>query len=287
MERVRLHSAEKLFVRKSLRDMVYTSAFGGVHESIDQILLSPHFDPENDSRIGAMDYLRVLNDHLTDAAHPEAPYNKLASDHGQLIAHLRFLGQEATLELEVSSSGRVDGRPLAAAFLDRYQALYGYRPPERPIEVDSLRVVASSRPAQTASAGAEERAPARDAVAAGERQAFFGGRWQRVPVFDGPEDRNGRRNHDEIRLLADYITPAKSSYLTDDQGVRGGLAEEAAFVILGDMNADPHDGASRSHAARQLLEHRRSVSRCRELQRSHGRRGLVDGSPGFTTRPSR
>ena len=27
------------------------------------------------------------------------------------------------------------------------------------------------------------------------------------PVFDGPEDRNGTRNFDEIRLWADYITP--------------------------------------------------------------------------------
>jgi hypothetical protein len=29
------------------------------------------------------------------------------------------------------------------------------------------------------------------------------------PTFDGPEDRNGRRNHDEIRLWADYITPGR------------------------------------------------------------------------------
>ena len=27
------------------------------------------------------------------------------------------------------------------------------------------------------------------------------------PVFDGSEDRNGRRNHDEIRFWADYVTP--------------------------------------------------------------------------------
>jgi hypothetical protein len=26
------------------------------------------------------------------------------------------------------------------------------------------------------------------------------------PVFDGPEDRNGRRNHDEIRFWADYLS---------------------------------------------------------------------------------
>ncbi|MBW4491010.1 MAG: endonuclease/exonuclease/phosphatase family protein [Trichocoleus desertorum ATA4-8-CV12] len=32
------------------------------------------------------------------------------------------------------------------------------------------------------------------------------------PVFDGPEDRNGRRNHDEIRFWADYITPGKREY---------------------------------------------------------------------------
>ncbi|MEM6696166.1 MAG: endonuclease/exonuclease/phosphatase family protein [Pseudomonadota bacterium] len=88
IEAVRLHSAEKLFVRKSLRDMVYTSAFGGVYESIDQILFSHGLHPDNPDRIGEMTYFSVFNDHLTDGAHPEAPYNKLASDHGQIMAHM-------------------------------------------------------------------------------------------------------------------------------------------------------------------------------------------------------
>ena len=87
---VRLYSAEKLFVRKSARDMVYTSAFGGVFESIDQILMSRHFHPEDAQRIGEMEYFSVLNDHLTDGSHSEAPYNKLASDHGQIMAHMRL-----------------------------------------------------------------------------------------------------------------------------------------------------------------------------------------------------
>ena len=90
IEAVRLHSAEKLFVRKSLRDMVYTASFGGVFESIDQIFLSRHFHPDNEGRIGEMEYFSVLNDHLADGSHPEAPYNKLASDHGQIIAHMRM-----------------------------------------------------------------------------------------------------------------------------------------------------------------------------------------------------
>ncbi len=92
IEAARLHSAEKLFVRKSARDMVYTAAFGGNYESIDQILMSRHFLPDWQGAIGEMSYFSVLNDHLTDGSHPEAPYNKLASDHGQIMATIQMRG---------------------------------------------------------------------------------------------------------------------------------------------------------------------------------------------------
>jgi 3-phytase len=36
------------------------------------------------------------------------------------------------------------------------------------------------------------------------------------PVFDGPEDRNGTRNNDEIRFWADYVTPHRGDYIYDD-----------------------------------------------------------------------
>jgi hypothetical protein len=59
-------------------------------------------------------------------------------------------------------------------------------------------------------------------------------------VFDGPEDANGRRNFDEIRLLADYVRGgAAAAYVVDDAGQVGGLADASPFVIMGDMNADP------------------------------------------------
>lgn len=78
------------------------------------------------------------------------------------------------------------------------------------------------------------------------------------PVFDGPEDRNGRRNHDEIRFWADYVTPGTASaYIYDDAGQRGGLAPGARFVMAGDQNADPLDGDSVPGAAQLLLEHPR------------------------------
>jgi len=73
------------------------------------------------------------------------------------------------------------------------------------------------------------------------------------PVFDGPEDRNGRRNHDEIRFWSDYITPGAGGYVYDDEGHRGGLGRGEHFVIAGDQNADPFDGDSTADAVDQLL----------------------------------
>lgn len=62
------------------------------------------------------------------------------------------------------------------------------------------------------------------------------------PVFDGPEDRNGRRNHDEtafwLRLL---------------DGALPFATPEAPFVLLGDANLDPVDGDGRPAALRALL----------------------------------
>ena len=77
------------------------------------------------------------------------------------------------------------------------------------------------------------------------------------PVFDGREDRNGRRNHDEIRLVADYISPDRAEYLVDDAAGRGGLDAKEKFVILGDFNCDPVDGAGIRGAMDQLLKHPR------------------------------
>jgi endonuclease/exonuclease/phosphatase family metal-dependent hydrolase len=72
------------------------------------------------------------------------------------------------------------------------------------------------------------------------------------PTFDGPEDRNGRRNHDEIRFWRDYLTRDAGGYIRDDQGARGGFRGRH-FIIMGDLNSDPVDGDSRHEAIRGLL----------------------------------
>ncbi|MEZ4437421.1 MAG: endonuclease/exonuclease/phosphatase family protein, partial [bacterium] len=93
------------------------------------------------------------------------------------------------------------------------------------------------------------------------------------PVFDGPEDRNGRRNADEIRLWADYLDPARAGWITDDAGRVGGLDPGASFVIAGDLNADPVDGDSADGAIAQLLDHPR-------IHREAARGALVPRSEG-------
>lgn len=76
------------------------------------------------------------------------------------------------------------------------------------------------------------------------------------PGFDGPEDRNGRRNFDEIRFWRLYLEG--EARLVDDAGRRGGRAPGRPFVIAGDLNARPGDTAvvyDGVAAADQLLRH--------------------------------
>lgn len=77
------------------------------------------------------------------------------------------------------------------------------------------------------------------------------------PVFDGDEDRNGRRNHDELRFWSEFLTATDAPWLVDDAGVAGGLPPGAMFVLCGDLNCDPNDGDSFGSPVRALLAHPR------------------------------
>ena len=104
------------------------------------------------------------------------------------------------------------------------------------------------------------------------------------PVFDGPEDRNGKRNHDEIRLWADYIDPQRSTYIYDDKGKKGGLAEDAQFVIAGDLNADPVDGDSSANAILQLLKHPKVDAACLPVSKGSEEATITQGGKNLQHR---
>ena len=111
------------------------------------------------------------------------------------------------------------------------------------------------------------------------------------PTFDGAEDRNGTRNHDEIRFWADYVSGGRDArYVYDDAGRRGGLARGASFVIAGDQNSDPVDGDSVPGAIQQLLDHDRvtdprpASSGAKEASALQGGANLVhEGNPRYDT----
>jgi hypothetical protein len=91
----------------------------------------------------------------------------------------------------------------------------------------------------------------------GRQQVHFLVSHPTPPVFDGDEDRNGTRNHDEIRFWADYVIPSRDDYIYDDEGLVGGVEPGESFVIAGDQNSDPLDGDSIPGSIQQLLEHPR------------------------------
>ncbi|NQT96783.1 MAG: endonuclease/exonuclease/phosphatase family protein [Candidatus Marinimicrobia bacterium] len=104
------------------------------------------------------------------------------------------------------------------------------------------------------------------------------------PVFDGPEDRNGRRNYDELKMWVHYIN--NDTVMVDDSGVRGGLAEDESFIIIGDLNAAPQGDTLETgqRSIDQLLKHPR-INDCGDLLVSEGALdGRKPGPPDYIER---
>ena len=105
------------------------------------------------------------------------------------------------------------------------------------------------------------------------------------PVFDGPEDRNGTRNFDEIRFWADYVRPGNTSrYIYDDAGGTGGLRPGERFVIAGDQNSDPLDGDSIPGSIQQLLEHPQINTRMTPASEGAVEASILQGGANTTHR---
>lgn len=71
------------------------------------------------------------------------------------------------------------------------------------------------------------------------------------PIFD--TGKNKVQNADEVTFWVDYIEG--KNYMYDDKGVTGGLADDAKFVVMGDLNADPLKGDGDLTAINALMDH--------------------------------
>jgi 5-oxoprolinase (ATP-hydrolysing) len=93
--------------------------------------------------------------------------------------HMRLSGQDATISIELE-----EGCDVSAAFEAQYEAIYGHAPRDRPIEVESIRVVAASRESSALKPAMERSNAGAGAGKPRYGRACFEGRRLDVPAFN-------------------------------------------------------------------------------------------------------
>jgi len=132
--------AARLGIRRVLlpTDAALLSALGLGHAVLERFVERQVLEPLTESEPRIAEWMRELattaRDEVVAAGVPEERVRVRRH-----LLHLRFAGQESTLEVEWH-----EGAAVRETFETAYGALYGHRPEDRPIELESIRVVASS-----------------------------------------------------------------------------------------------------------------------------------------------
>jgi 5-oxoprolinase (ATP-hydrolysing) len=174
------------------------------------------------------------------------------------MAELRYVGQDAVLELEPPADG-----DLASAFEARYYRLFSYRPTDLEIEVVSMRVVMRSRRPPVASEAYVETSAPVEVVPAAHQRCFIDGEWRDAPCHDASELEGGSM----IRGPA-LVQQTHSALVVPSSWSAYGLADGGVRVRA----ADPDDAA--------LLSSRREASRAVELELMSHRFASIAGEMG-------
>jgi 5-oxoprolinase (ATP-hydrolysing) len=147
----------------------------------------------------------------------------------RVIANVRMLGQDSTLQVEILvDEGDDIAGLLRQKFAARYEQIYGHAPPleRKPIELESMRVVAWAKgDDDQQDEEAAEQTGEYEATSQRNVRAYLGGAWRDVPAFDRSELRPGAA-FDGPALVFDRRT----SYLID-AGWRAKL-DRAGSIIL-------------------------------------------------------
>lgn len=87
---VLLYSAQEIQSRRSTRDTYFTYIYNGFYEALDQILVSEELYALNPDRVGEVDYVQIFNDHIIDESQSWEEVPRTVSDHGQVVARIRY-----------------------------------------------------------------------------------------------------------------------------------------------------------------------------------------------------
>ena len=128
-------------------------------------------------RLGSEPTLEPLAAVVADAEHEalagvERTDSAEAAAIVQRVVNMRYLGQDETLEIDYAAA-----KDLKAAFEARHQALYGHRPSDREVELESLRVIAR---AKAPPSGRERDTLAARTGQPRRRRAFFDTAWTTI-----------------------------------------------------------------------------------------------------------
>jgi 5-oxoprolinase (ATP-hydrolysing) len=144
------------------------------------------------------------------------------------IANLRFIGQDSVLQVEFDEE-----TPLGGAFESKYRDIFGHWQEDRQIEVESLRVVASSRKGEDFRLE-NDTVPSRSRES-GRVRAHFDGRWESVPAFERYDIARGARLEGPALIFERYsVTAVENGWNAEVDGagsivlkrVRGGAGKD-------------------------------------------------------------
>ncbi|TVR64483.1 MAG: 5-oxoprolinase [Gemmatimonadales bacterium] len=157
------------------------------------------------------------------------------------IVHLRYAGQESTLEVPL------DVADLRKAFEAAYQEVFGHRPEGRALEVVSLRVTMAEGGTAVAPV---PTVPSMAPPPPGTSRAWFDGAWREVPVWEREALAPGSRIHGPALIRAEHTSVVVAS------GWRGRVHGDGSLVLEADAALADTPVALHSAAGSELFAQR-------------------------------
>lgn len=115
------------------------SAFGIGHARVERLAEQQILQPLTDFQGNLNQTLKELGQKAISALQQEG-FPAEQTEIRDILIYLRFKGQDSPLEINYSRE-----QPLADQFENRYRRLFGHYPENRPIEVESVKVIAATR----------------------------------------------------------------------------------------------------------------------------------------------
>jgi 5-oxoprolinase (ATP-hydrolysing) len=159
----------------------------------------------------------------------------------RLIVQLRYAGQDASLEIEPPP-----GADLAAEFERQYFELFSHRPPDRDIELVSLRVVVRSLREDLPEPAGTTGPPRTRSQPTSSQRCFIDGSWREVPCLDTGEMAEGAALDGPALILQ------RHSVLVMPSGWRAERVGFGSIRVRRNRAADCDESESPSHGRHPL-----------------------------------